>query len=320
MNIVLTFDNNYSPYAAALIASICTYNKVANFYIISDFISMDNQEKLKQLCSEYSVKINIISVDKDVMKQFPIGKGTANTYVSLATYYRLFIPQLLPADIDRVLYIDCDTIVRGSLTDLWNYNVKDNTCVVASEEQARLAAEAVARLGYSDDSYFNAGVLLLLIDRLRALDFTSKALSYISENHDVIRFHDQDVLNALLCNNKEYMPLKYNVLDTFLIKGANVPKRYKKSRGDIYNPIVIHFSGPLKPWHIECKHPLKQEFFNYIAKTPYRDFTPWMKNKDLKSKILFLIKNMVKSILESLHIKAYSYINIDAIVNDAYRK
>lgn len=191
---------------------------------------------------------------------------------------------------------------------------------MALEEHARLAADAVARLGYNDNSYFNAGVLLLLIDRLRVLDFTSKALSYIRENHDVIRFHDQDVLNALLCNNKEYMPLKYNVLDTFLIKGANIPKRYKMSRDDIYNPIVIHFSGPLKPWHIECKHPLKQEFYNYIAKTPYRNFKPLMKNKGLKSKTLFLIKNIAKSILEFWHIKTYSYINIDAIINDANRK
>lgn len=307
MNIILTCDNSYCQHAAALIASICHHNQINTFYIVSDYISKENILKLQGLCTNNSAQLCLLRVDRNLMHTFPIGKGTANSYVSLATYYRLFIPELLPNNIDKIIYIDCDVIVNGSLEGLWNTQVNKDTCIVALEEMKNIESEAVKRLGYNNNTYFNAGVLLLFVDRLRKMNFTSKALQYINQHSNIIKFHDQDILNALLYNYKEFMPLKYNVMDTFLRENIILPERYRNESEDLYNPIVIHYTGPIKPWFVECNHPYKELYYHYLALTPWQNYIPVFKYNTFKQKSFYYVKSICKQILSITGIKKYSF-------------
>lgn len=112
MNIVLTFDDSYVQHASVLIASVCSNNDgLINFFIISDYISEQNVKHINELVYAYKNSVTFIMLDKHSLEKFPIGEGTANTYVSLATYYRLLIPDLIPVEINKVIYLDCDIVV-----------------------------------------------------------------------------------------------------------------------------------------------------------------------------------------------------------------
>lgn len=275
MNIVLCFDDQYCLYAATTIVSVCRNNKVGHIYAIVDNIGIDNKKKIISICDSYNVPIDFVQIDSRRMRNFPIGKGTVNPELSLASYNRLYIPELLPKDIDRVIYLDCDLVVHGNLTGLWNMQVADDTCVVALEDKLDVAMPSIRRLGLKCSHYFNAGVLLMMLNNLRNMRFTDKAETFIREHRNIILFHDQDVLNALLCEHCEFFPMRYNLLEAFLIKGAELPRKYvKNGRSDLYNPIVIHYAGGFKPWHKECKNPYKYLFYHYLSFTPWKEIKP----------------------------------------------
>lgn len=311
MNIVLTFDNSYTQHAAALIASICVNcSTPVCFFIISDFISSENKKHIEDLIYKYGQDVCFKFFDKTEIKKFPIGAGTANEYVTLATYYRLVIADILPQNIKKVIYLDCDIIVNQDLSDLWNIDMS-NVCVAALEEQEKLSINAARRLNYSQKySYFNAGVLLLNLEKIREQFSFCDFVSYINEKQDKIMFHDQDVLNSFFHDSKMFLPLKYNVMDCFMLKNASIPRRYKQEAKSIMSPSIIHYSGPLKPWHIECKNPYKYLYYKYLNLTFWSHYQAKKKYINPKDMAIYKLKTMVKVILEICHIRYYSYIKL----------
>lgn len=310
MNILLTFDNNYSQHAGVVITSLLTNNPgVHTFYVISDHISTENQELLQGITKQHHSNMVFLFINADITKDFPIGKGTANSYVSIATYFRLFITEVLPEQVDKILYLDCDIVVNKPLDDLWNSDFEEGMCIIALEESKTLSLPGCERLHYPTAfSYFNAGVLLIDLNSLRATYNLRKAIDFIKNND--IKFHDQDVLNGLLYDKKQFMSLRFNVMDSFLIKHAKLPLRYQNERDALYHPSIIHFSGPVKPWHKECKNPYTRLYHHYLQLTPWKGSQPKAKYNGLKDKTIYLAKTMVKHILELLHLRYCSFISI----------
>lgn len=290
MNIVLCFDDQYCPYAATTIVSVCRNNKVAHIFAIVDKIRKKNGEKITYLCDEYNVPIDFIQIDTDRMRNFPIGKGTINPGLTLAAYNRLYIPELLPQNVDKVIYLDCDLVVDGDLTGLWNMKVTEDICIVALEDKQDVALSSIRRLGLKRNQYFNSGVLLMMLNNLRKMRFTNKAETFIRENRDIIQFHDQDVLNALLCEHCEFFPMKYNLLEAFLIKEAQF-ERYANSKADLYKPAVIHYAGGFKPWHKECRNPYRYLFYKYLSFTPWEDIKPVRKLNTPMKRIKYKLRH-----------------------------
>lgn len=311
MDIVLTFDDGYCPYACATIASVLRTNKCKHvFHIITDGIGGASQKKITDYLKFRGNDVKFYVLDREILKSFPIGKGMANTYVSLATYYRLFIPEVLSTSIEKVLYLDCDVIVNGDLCDLWNYSfANDDECIYALEEFPDLAFPGCRRLNYPFEySYFNAGVLLINLTNLRKHYSIDKAIDYIRTHN--IKYHDQDVLNGMLYENKIFMPLKYNIMDAALIKNAKFPKRYENQEEALTNPVIVHFSGPIKPWHKECKNPYAALYWENVGLTPWKDIVVGEKHTGFLDKLLYKVKCFIKYSLEFFHIKYYSFVRL----------
>lgn len=308
MNILLTFDDGYCKHAAATIASL-TYNNPGahHFFIVADKLSDEHLAALRQCAPK--CQIDFIRIDISKFKQLPIGKGTANQYISIAAYFRLLALDLLPKDLDRILYLDCDIIVNGNLEVFYLSEFKSSVCLLALEENPLLAKSCCERLGYDNAySYFNSGVLLLNLPEIyRAYNY-QKALDF-ADCHQLL-YHDQDILNGLFHDRKDFFELKYNVLDSFLIKGFNLPERYLTQKKDLYHPVIIHFSGPLKPWYTECRHPFRSLYYKYLRMTPWKDAKPTPKYTTLKEKMIFQTKRLVKNVLDTLHLRPYRFISI----------
>lgn len=112
------------------------------------------------------------------------------------------LPEVLPVTLDKILYLDCDIIVNGRIESLWNIDLKYYT-IGAVEDNIVISSEAPRRLGYPvQSSYFNAGVMLMNLSLMRDIQFTKNAFVYIEQHLKEIVYHDQDILNVLLYDQK----------------------------------------------------------------------------------------------------------------------
>lgn len=312
MDLLFTFDDNYTQHAGVTICSFLVNNPgTHSIHVISDHISERNQSLIRDICSASGSTAYFYFINSEDTKSFPVGEGTINPTLTIATYFRLFMADILPKTIQKILYIDCDIIIDGSLDGLWNTPFQDGKCIAALEELAAIGNDGCKRMGYPlSYSYFNAGVLLIHLERLRAFFSVEKASDFIKKHYADIRYHDQDVLNALLFDKKQFFELQYNVMDTYLIHDTEFPAGYQQQREAILKPTVIHYTGYFKPWHTESTNPYTYKYYEYLRRTPWKDAQPKSKFTSNKTRMQFKLKHWVKLFLDTIHVKNYRYISL----------
>lgn len=312
MNLLLTFDDHYTPHAGVTLYSFLANNPGKHsVYVISDYISERNQSLLRDMCASSGSTIEFCFVKKDDVKDFPIGAGTVNPSLTIATYFRLFMTSVLPKTVEKVLYLDCDIVVDGPLDGLWNTRFEEGRCIAALEESAHTVIDGCKRMGYPlSYAYFNAGVLLAHLERMRAVYSIEKASDFIRKHHVVLKYQDQDVLNAMLYDKKQFIDLEYNVMNTHLIHDVVLPARYEQQRDALLHPKIIHYASPVKPWHTESLNPFTYKYDEYLKQTPWKDEPRSSKCRSTKGKWMFALKQRTKFLLDTLHIKNYRYLTV----------
>lgn len=273
--IVSAIDEAFIQHLAVMFCSLLENNqalgKSIQFYLIHDGIAEQKLKKLKNFIEKYGQKIDFILVDPSQFTNFKI-----THHVSLATYYRLLIPALLPQSLEKVLYLDADMIIKQDIEDLWKADVTDYALAAVPDFTEKNRHEV---LGLPiDKKYFNAGVMILNLSYWRSHQTSEELIQFIQEHPDKIKFWDQDALNA--CLHSKYLPLsaiwnqQTSLLERYGFKSKksnNIPKEISTS---IQNPGIIHYTSPSKPWHYMNKHPYKQEYYRYLALTPWKNYTP----------------------------------------------
>ena len=258
-NIICGIDEQYCQHCGAMLLSLFrTTDDDITVYLLSLGLSERSKLQLTELVTHYHNQISFIDISPSMLLNFPM---KTTDYLSMATYLRLFIPELLPLNIDKALYVDSDIIFEKDITELYNLDITKYALAGIEDAPNRHAL----RLSYPEiDSYFNAGFILLNIKYLREINFTREAMSYIKANEAKIVLHDQDVLNALLHGKALFISIKWNMLDCFYKNPPFVLDKYANEL-NLYlpSPSVVHFSGPLKPWHRGCPHPLRKLYFKY---------------------------------------------------------
>lgn len=267
IHIVCNIDINYIEHCGVMLNSLFEYNSSEEFtvhIIYTNALPILKRQRITDFCAKKGVQVLYYNVDFSRIKDFPI---ESYDHLNLSAYLRLFTPVLLPASISKVLYLDCDMMIIGSIKELWNIEMADYA-VVAVEEREPYDKESPKRLNYPTEfSYFNSGVMLLNLDKLRAINFVDMALSFITSNNNVMRFHDQDVLNALLHKDKKFISIRWNVMDFFLyIKPEVQSDRIEDWKESLKCPAIIHFTGPRKPWKYSCDNPFRDTYINYARK------------------------------------------------------
>lgn len=292
MNIVCCTDHNYIMPTGVMICSACVNHKdcVIVFHVVcNDDVTEEDKEDLKNIVYQYHHKIEFYTIDIEFPEYFTIGEKGQPKHITIATYYRLFLAELLPNYIDKVIYLDGDIVVKRSLNEMWNINIEDVAlAVVPDRDEGQIYLYNNLRYEQSL-GYFNAGVLLINLKYWREHHLLNYFIDFATRYPERIKFHDQDVLNFVLRKNKKKLPLKYNVQDGFFKKVPNISWEYEKDLKEAINdPFIVHFTcgGANKPWYKGCMVPYKEEFFKY------RNLTKW-KNKPLK-KITYSNKTRIK--------------------------
>ncbi|WP_026503650.1 glycosyltransferase family 8 protein [Butyrivibrio sp. NC3005] len=318
MNIIYATDDNYSFLAGVSIESLFENNKDAgeiNVYILDDGISDNNKEQLKLVSNKYGRNLFYVNV-KDFIEQ--ISSITTVSYnlenkISFTAYARFFIDKLLP-NLEKAIYIDCDTLVVGNLNNLYEYEIPiEYTLGMAVDCTQR---EYVKSLEIPENSlYYNSGVMLINIDRWKKGNYTDKILKHMKEVRGNYPLVDQDIINVVLNKYIFKIPLCYNVQSpNFMYKtyksicrayGLEEKNYYSKEEHKmaLSKPVVVHFSGSsfIRPWYCNSNHPMKKIYMDYYQNSVFYDESFYNSNKYNANKSVVIRYLMYKLLPKSIN-------------------
>lgn len=258
MNILIASDDNYVPPASVLIKSLCENcsQKVEIFYLF-DSLKHRNYKRLVNDVERWGGTIHCIEVNDSCFDNVPVC-----AHFTKETYFRLLATELLPDTVDRILYLNPDIIVTKDICEFYEQSFVSN-----GEEKALIACEDAAIsydkkvysiLNMPDNvRYFNAGVILMNMRKLRQLDYKEAIFEFIYSKGKELRYLDQDALNAFYFDKTVFCEEKYNLLL------CNVSANSKK----ISDAYILHFAGPHKPWKVGYKHGARETYIYYTKKS-----------------------------------------------------
>ena len=315
--IFLSADNNYAPFIATTIASICDNTKsFCNFYILDGGISEENKEKiceLKQQFNNFSIEFFKIDTDK-YFKNF-----ITESYITMAAYYRLIIADLFP-HLNKVLYLDVDIIAKGDISELYKIDLGESVLgAVRDQGDKQYIAKLKKNIEMDDSSnYFNSGVLLINLKKWREQNITQKLFSIEKKYRGKLLCNDQDVLNKAFENNYKMLPQKFNALTV---------------QDDT---VIRHYYSKPKPW--EIKQGIKNSsqllsdmeiFWYYAKKTPYYEqlYTNCIYKSAAQIQLLMLYKRKklqegikVSVIIPVYNVETYIRKCLDSVCNQTLRE
>ena len=181
--IFFSTDDNYLPYLDVAIASLienASKDYQYRLIVLNTGLSPDGVAKVKQN-ERPGFVIDFVDISKDVKK---INSRLKNVYhFSIVTYYRLFIASLFP-QYDKIVYIDCDLVVLGDISELYCVDLGENILAAAPEQFVRSTNEfrryAEIALGVDPDKYVNAGVLVINLKEFRNNQIEEKFIHLIT--------------------------------------------------------------------------------------------------------------------------------------------
>ncbi|CUJ18739.1 glycosyltransferase family 8 protein [Cognatishimia activa] len=263
IELVCVTDANYAPHFSALLKSIETHKGPENLRVhaILDSVGSDLLAQIR--AASPALEVIDYHVDSHPALNLP-----PIMHISRATYLRLIMTEMLPPEIDRVLYLDIDMLVTRNLLPLWRSDMHGYP--VAAVQDHNLSATKLANtFGLPGEGrYFNAGMLLVDLKAERANGYLTKALDCLIANPSVYEFADQDALNQVLWQNWTILDNTWNFQRAFV----NDNQIYRDSGTDQQNlPGIIHFTERWKPWKSDEWHPYAWLYWKYLRQTPFFD-------------------------------------------------
>ena len=310
MNIVYSSSDSYAFLTGISLLSLFENNKDSSkidVYIMDNNISSLNKERLNSIAVQYNRNLYFIKFpNPEEITGRSINTGRWN----LSTFGRLYMASSLPSNVHKALNIDCDTIILGSLRELFDDYDGDFTFGGVSECINYRYKLNIGR--DSNSKYFNGGLVLLNLDSIREKKYEEKFTNYIMKYGDSLGYLDQDVINAIIPENEKVeLPLKYDVLSPYFYVNYKQMKKMRHCKSfyslDEYNdakkdPIIVHFTtcflDGLRPWIKGNKHPYLNKFLEFKSMSPWKNDNLKEDNRSKFSKLIsFLVKIMPKFIL-----------------------
>ena len=242
IHVLVSFDANYMPYSQIMLYSLCkrTNESVkvwllnqkltdAQCHAFSDFL-------LNKCCAE----LEVITIDPSLFDGMPTGS------LSLETYSRIVAPQVLPADLNRILWLDSDIVVNGDIAPFYHQDFGGQYCVACKDNWSgteHVKSHQIDMGLQRTDVYFNAGVLLLNLELLRIEVSPETVTNACVALKDKVLFADQDVLNYLYAGHVKYA-------DSLLYNCQRFGKKEEEKQVQYNKVVILHYTGIRKPWDV----------------------------------------------------------------------
>lgn len=264
IHIVLGSDEKFAQHLTVTMASILSNTKApVEFHILHDGLHENTIRKISAVTRIYPAKINFVLLELNEFKDLP-----SRPNISLMTYSRVKIPALLP-HLSRVLYLDCDIIVLGDLLTLWKTDLGTHPIGACLDY---ISPKKVLHLGLDPLDYFNAGVILMNLDLMRALDFNLQIVRYFNSPKRIFA-HDQDLLNLIFSKNWKHLHSRWNMVVHHNLARSKRLKIYPFNEfSDAQkSPTIIHYTG-IKPSTYLHDSPFKELYWQYLSLTEYSNY------------------------------------------------
>ncbi|MCM1135487.1 MAG: glycosyltransferase family 8 protein [Clostridium sp.] len=267
MNVATALNSRYMRYACVMLASLFVNQPDTDIhvYLLHSDLSEEDKKCLQNLAEEYHQTIHFLLIDKN---SFSASLPTTAAW-SLETYYRLMLTDILPPEVDRLLYLDVDMIINKPVKELYDTDFEGNyfcackdmpTVFPFPDIRNEIFKEHIAQ-GFT---YFNAGMMLWNIAGLRG-KYTFKTYMDLAKalNYQMLA-PDQDLLNFLHWNQVKFLDeFQYDLFSRFAYnKGIHYEDVKKETT-------IVHFAG-MKPWEGEFIHyDIEQLWWDYAKLTPF---------------------------------------------------
>ncbi len=263
VDICLGFDAVYAPHAASTMASVVRRAPASalRFLILHSEVGRDLQAKVERAAR--GAEFVWIPVGDDLIPEL-----ADRDYISRATLYRLGLETLAPQDCRRLIYLDSDLTVLGDIRELWRQDL--GGMPIGAVADPGVEGEAFGgRWGLAPGGeYFNAGVLLIDLEQVRARRLLSGALAFQIAHGADLPFSDQDALNWSFWKSWRALDRSWNVQRANLMPATETERRAPlHERSAATN--IVHFTQAWKPWLKETWHPWSWIYWDNLSRTPF---------------------------------------------------
>ncbi len=238
-SIVLAADDRYLPYVACTLAQLARFGRQADgvTLVVDATANQSGLAEVAEAADVHHIELDVVAVS-ELAALYSDGLLIDSDYITHFTYAKLLLADRLP-HLNDVLYLDVDTLIRAPLDGLLSWELRHPLAAV--EELGRNSRRM---FGTSREPYFNAGVLRMSLERMRQERIWEQAKELLTTRPG-LRFQDQDVLNLLFRDGFDLLPLTYNVFDSLASENRDL--------WNLRDPAIVHFAGPVKPWHSAAK-------------------------------------------------------------------
>lgn len=292
MNIAYSCNDYYIPQTGISIISLCENNKNSesiNIYFIGKDVSPDNISILQSITEGYGRHFIYINFDKIA---YDLNISAIGRHIE-TIYTKVFFTRI--EGLDKIIYLDSDTVIDGSLESLWNDDISD-VYMGAVQTFSKIKKQ----LGMDECTpFFNDGMAIVNVDYCRKHNLTEKVLKVIAEYNGNPPTLSEGALNKVCQGHVKFISLKWNCMAGILYFGR-LNMKYLSSMLNQYtikdleescsSPVVIHYLTAFynRPWFAPCSHPFKEKYYHYQSKSPWKDVKPLYKPLPLRLKLIDL--------------------------------
>lgn len=290
VNILYASDDNYAPIAGVSMTSLFENNqevKQIHVWYIVDHVTQDNIARLQKTADKYHRTITFLDAEQKLKTVKKLG---ANSWFggSYSAYSRIFLQDFIGDErVDRLLYLDCDTIVDQSIKKLWSFDLEGKAIGMVCDYIGAGIRDVIGLK--RTDKYYNSGVLLIDLKQWKVRKCQERILWHMENINAKYPFIDQDILNIVLKDEIKTLPWNWNVFPYYYTYSfKNIQKQYDLNAVNQYSveeyrdgltkdgkpdAMILHFTATYysKPWYSNSHDPNRKVWNKYYTMSEWRD-------------------------------------------------
>lgn len=312
LNILVQSDENYAPFAGVMLTSLFENNQdidAITVYLMTSDMSEKNRGRFQTLAKEYRREIKFIDA-KEVdsfckSHQLPQWRG------SYTAYYKVFALTVIKDEIDRLIYLDADMVVTGSISELTACNLGNGIVGMCLDA---ISSKYKRLIKLDSLFYYNAGAIVFDVKKWIEYKCIDRIIEHLTTVHASYPFPEQDLLNIVFSESIATISQKYNCYPVIYLyedydllkKSCGIVKYYSEEEviSAKREPAVLHCIEVfgLRPWHVGI-HPYREVWNKYLNRSPWRDsLTLSTGNAPIMNKIQkYLFKTLPKNLFAAVN-------------------
>lgn len=262
MNILISINKQYLFHAQMMLFSLFKQDrKSMTVYLLYVNLDKSDIEALdKFLCEKCNSHLLAICIENNIFNG-----AMVNEHFSIEMYFRILAFDLLPNDVERVLWLDSDIIIKESIEVFYNQNFEGMDLVVCQNIGSEVSIN-LERLGLNNaEDYFNSGVILFDLNAVRKRLTVKNVKECLDKYGHILRYPDQDLLNILFLDHIKYADYK---LYNYQLNPRMVLSEDEKSYLD-ENTCIIHYVSGFKPWKYQYSGYAEKYYWNCVRECKF---------------------------------------------------